>query len=138
MSDKNVSTVQNIYGAFGRGDVPGILELVTDDTEWGYNGPSREVPWHPTYKGRANLPKFFQALMENLEMHDFKALDFKALDFIHSGEDVVAHIAIEYTVKKTGKRVKQEQLHWWSFKNGKAARIVHYEDTAQVVAAVRG
>lgn len=34
MSDRNVNTVQDVFGAFGRGDIPAILERVADDTHW--------------------------------------------------------------------------------------------------------
>ena len=33
-SDDNVKTVQSIYEAFGRGDLPAILDAVTDDVDW--------------------------------------------------------------------------------------------------------
>ena len=30
----NVATVQKIYEAFGKGDVPAILAVLADDVEW--------------------------------------------------------------------------------------------------------
>ena len=53
------------------------------------------------------------------------------------GDDVVAHIRFAFTVKRTGKRVDQEQLHWWTVQDGKVARLRHFEDTAQVIDAWR-
>jgi len=130
MSEQNVKAVQSIYGAFGRGDVPGILEHCADETEWAFNGARSEVPWHDTFKGKTAVPRFIQALVSNVDLHDFRPKTF-----IHSGDDVVCNVSIEYTVKKTGKRVREDQLHWWSFTNGKVARLLHFEDTAQVAAA---
>jgi hypothetical protein len=37
MSQSNVETIQQVYAAFGRGDVPAILERVSDDTTWSFN-----------------------------------------------------------------------------------------------------
>ena len=62
---------------------------------------------------------------------------FEPRQLIAAGDDVVAHIRIAYTVKRTGKRVDEEQLHWWTVRDGKIARLRHFEDTAQVMAAWR-
>lgn len=130
MSEANLQTIQEIYGAFGRSDVTGIVERCTEETEWCFNGARSEVPWHATRRGRSSVPDFIAAFVTNVDLHDFRPKTF-----IHSGDDVVCNIAIEYTVKKTGRRVKEDQLHWWSLQNGKVARLVHFEDTAQVAAA---
>jgi ketosteroid isomerase-like protein len=131
MADDNVKTVQDIYGAFGRGEIPAILARCTEDTEWGYNGARSDVPWHRPIKGRAELPKFFEAMGGSMDFHDFRPLHF-----VHSGADVICHVALEFTVKQTGRRVKEEQLHWWTFEHGQVRRLLHFEDTAQVAAAV--
>src|SRR5690349_14654201 len=112
MSEANVNTIREIYGAFGRGDVGGIVERCTDDTEWLFNGARSDVPWHAPHRGKGSVPDFIRGFVSNVELHDFRP---KA--FIHSGDDVVCAIAIEYTVKKTGKRVGEDQLHWWSLRD---------------------
>ena len=128
----HAKTIQAIYEAFGRGDLKAILERVTDDTSWGFNGARSEVPWHGPYRGKQELPRFFEALGAGMDISRFEPRRLWA-----QGDDVIAHIAIAYTVKKTGKKVDQEQLHWWSMRDGKVARMVHFEDTAQVAAANR-
>lgn len=61
---------------------------------------------------------------------------FEPTQFIHSGDDVVANVHMEYTVKKTGRKVDEDALFWWTFnEDGKIRRLVHFEDTAQVAAA---
>src|SRR5262245_23182251 len=128
----HVKTIQAIYEAFGRNDLGAILERVTDDTSWGFNGGRSDVPWHGPYRSKKELPRFFQAMGQHLSIEGFEPRRF-----ITQGDDVIAHIAIRYTVKSTGRRVDEEQLHWWSLRDGKVARLVHFEDTAQVVSAVR-
>src|SRR4051794_1981806 len=34
MADQNLDTVRGAYEAFGRGDVPGVLETLADDIAW--------------------------------------------------------------------------------------------------------
>ena len=134
MSGQNVQTVKDLYAAFGRGDVPAILECVSNDTHWSFNAVDRTVPWYEPVTSKSTLPKFFQSLAENLDIHAFEPKRF-----FDSGDDVLSHVHIDYTVKKTGRRVTQEQIHWWTFDaQGKIARQLHFEDTAQVVSAVAG
>jgi ketosteroid isomerase-like protein len=52
----NVGTVQQIYEAFGRGDVPAILEHLADDVEWEYGLTSTDVPWLQPQHGRTEVP----------------------------------------------------------------------------------
>ena len=128
----NIETIRSIYEAFGRGDVERILASVTDDTEWAFNGARPEVPWHKTFRGKKELPGFFQAMATDLRMQKFEPRKF-----IAAGDDVVVHLALEYEVTRTGKRVAEEQLQWWTLRDGRVARLVHFEDTAQVAAACR-
>ena len=134
MNNKNVASIQEIYSAFGRGDIPAILAQVDDDTEWSFNAKTREVPWYAKYEGKSALPRFFNDFVQNVELKTFEPRGF-----IHSGSDVIAHIHLEYKVKKTGKDVSMDQLHWWTLNpEGKVARLVHFEDTGQVIAAFSG
>jgi hypothetical protein len=57
-----IERVQQMYGAFGRGDIPAILEALADDVEWEYNAFPNPVPWLQLRKGRAEVAKFFEAL----------------------------------------------------------------------------
>jgi len=121
-----------MYAAFGRGDLPGVLEHVADDVLWDFNGGRAEVPWHPPFKGRSELPRFFQVFGDSVEVQVFNPRGF-----MDSGPHVLVDIHIEYTVRKTGTRVVQDQIHWWTFNDQhKVTRMRHYEDTAQVLAAV--
>lgn len=128
----HVPTVQNLYAAFGRNDLPGILVLVAEDVWWGFNGGQPErVGYHRPVVGRDALPAFFAQLVEQVA---FQA--FEPRRFIDGGTDVVVEVHLRFMMKATGKVVEQSQLHWWTFDAaGKVARLVHYEDTAQVVAA---
>ena len=41
----NIPTVQDIYAAFGRGDVPAILAQLAEDVDWEYGMADAGVPW---------------------------------------------------------------------------------------------
>ena len=132
MSVENVSTIQTIYEAFGRGDVGSILARVQPNTRWDFAGGSREVPWHRPVENAKGLPGFFGAMIENITIERFEPREF-----VHCGPHVMVDVHITYTVKNTGAKVDMDQIHWWTLEDGKVVRLRHYEDTAQVVAANR-
>ena len=132
MSIENVTTIQKIYEAFGQGDVAAIVARVRPDTHWDFAGARPEVAWHRPVTSVANLPAFFGVMMENLKIEKFEPREF-----VHCGPHVLVDVHIAYTVAKSGTRVEMDQIHWWTISDGKVARLRHYEDTAQVLAAVR-
>ena len=92
----NVQTVQNIYAAFGRGDIPAILAHLAENIEWEYGMSNAGVPWLQPRKGRAEVPKFFQSL---------GALDFRQFEpkTLLEGRDIaVALIDLTVVVRATG------------------------------------
>ena len=134
MSVEKISTIQSIYAAFGKGDLPGVLAHVTPTTRWDFNGGRKEVPWHAPVESKAGLAAFFQAFGEGVELHAFEPREF-----IHCGPHVIVEIHLEYTVRKTKRRVVMDQLHWWTLDDrSQVLRLRHFEDTAQVLEAVRG
>src|SRR5436853_4834201 len=106
---KNLSTVQSIYAAFGRGDVPAILEHISDECDWEYGGSTADVPWLQRGTGRAAVGAFFQAVGSELEMKSF------AVNAVVESERIVlALIDIELVVRRTGKTVRDtDEAHVW-------------------------
>jgi ketosteroid isomerase-like protein len=124
----NQKTIEAVYEAFGRGDVPFILERVGDRTRWDFNVAKSEVPWHAPIASKKELPRFFKAMAENVT---FEAFEPRA--FISSTHDVVVKLRVSYKVNRTGRRVDEEQVQWWSFDDsGRISALRHYEDTAAV------
>ena len=72
---QNVDVVQQGYEAFGRGDIPAVLELLTDDVEWTEQGPS-VIPFAGTFRGREGIAEFFTLLDETLEFEQFEPRKF--------------------------------------------------------------
>lgn len=132
MSHKD--TVQEMYAAFGRGDVPAILERLDPDIDWEYNGSPTEVPWLQPRQGRTGAAEFFQSLGE-LEFHRFEP---KAI--LADGNLVVALVDAEVTVRKTGLRADEhEEVHLWHFgDDGRVTRFRHRCDTLKQLRAWQG
>jgi hypothetical protein len=129
-AEENVKTAQQGYAAFGRGDVPAILELLTDDIEWIAPGPPDVIPAAGMYRGKEEVGRYFATLSEDVDIHKFEPHEF-----IAQGDHVVVLISTEATVKSTGRKVTDHVAHVWTFKGGKLARFETFQDTAALVAA---
>lgn len=130
---KNAETVRKIYEAFGRGDVPGILEHVSEDIDWEYAYENTGVPWLVRGKGRAHVAKFFETAMTALECKSFEPKHIFEADNL-----VVALCDSEWIVRATGKRiVEKHEPHVWHFDDkGRLVRFRHAADTKQQFDAV--
>ncbi|MET0542809.1 MAG: nuclear transport factor 2 family protein [Variovorax sp.] len=126
-----LETVQGLYQAFGRGDVPAILAQLSPDVRWeSWAAHSAQQAGHPLYAARVGpqqASEFFAVLGQNMEIHEFKVLDV-----FGSGRQVAGECLIDYTWRPTGKRLQDEELHLWTFgDDGKVVRFRHYVDTAK-------
>jgi hypothetical protein len=128
-----VERVQQIYAAFGAGDVPAILAALAEDVEWEYGTAPNPVPWLQRRQGRAQVPGFFEALGA-LDFHVFTPLKI-------FGDDrfAVSVVHLEATVKSTGARiVEPAEVHLWHFdERGLVTRFRHAADTWQQAKALQ-
>ena len=125
----NVDVVQQGYVALGRGDVPAMLDLMTDDVEWILQGPSI-VPFTGTRRGREGVAEFFSLLGETLE---FKR--FEPREFVAQGDTVVVLGYERSLIKPTGRTFEHEWAHVYTLRDGRIAKGRFFEDTAALVAA---
>ena len=130
----NLTTVQEIYAAFGRGDVPAILDRLADLVEWEYGAGATDIPWLQTRRGRAGAAEFFSSLSA-LEIEKFVPKRF-----LEGPDLVVVLLDLEAKVKATGKRILDEDyVHIWYFdEKNRVTRFRHRADTQQHLAAYRG
>jgi ketosteroid isomerase-like protein len=131
----NLETVQAIYAAFGRGDVPFILEQLADDVAWEQwedhsaqkAGVDHLLPRH----GPGGAAEFFGVI------GTFTFNDFQVLAFLDGGDQVGAEITLD-VVLPNGTHLRDEEFHLWTFgADGKVTRFRHYVDTAKHIAAAQ-
>ena len=128
-----LETVQQIYQAFGKGDVPAILDKLSDTVQWeSWSDNSAQtggVPWMTARLGKAGAAAFFE------EIAKFKIHDFHVLSIMAGDHQVAAEFVIECTVPG-GRRFRDEEMHLWTFDAaGKIVRFRHYIDTAKHISA---
>ena len=126
MSGKdNIETIKSVYAAFGRGDVAAILDVVTDDVDWGSETTASNAPWWGVRKGKEQVGSFFDALGKTVEVEEFTPLAFAAT----ADGDVLTVVRYSARARETGKAATMEIHHWFSFTNGKISRYRGTEDT---------
>jgi ketosteroid isomerase-like protein len=133
----NLATVGAIYAAFGKGDIPAILEHLADNVhweEWADNSAQKAgVPWLQAREGKAGVLEFFKV------MGSLNVLDFRVLSLMAGGNQVAAEFEIEFETPSTGRRLRDQEMHLWTFNDeGKVVRLRHYTDTAKHIAAAQG
>ena len=133
-----IAKVQGIYEAFGRGDVPAILEALADDVAWeawaDNSAAKAGVPWLQPRRGREGAAEFFTFVGSQMKVRDFQVLSIMA-----NGSQVAAEIVIEADLPASGGHYRDEEMHLWTFNAaGKVARLRHYTDTAKHIRAAGG
>ncbi len=119
-----MDVVQETYEAVGRGDIPALLDLLTDDVEWTFQGPS-VIPFAGTRRGREGVAEFFSLVGENLEFERFEPREFVA-----QGDTVVVLGFERSLIKPTGRTIEQEWANVYKLRDGKVAEFLALEDTA--------
>jgi len=124
MGTNHLQTVQAIYEAFGRGDIPAILERLHEDVEWEHDAPDHGIPWLKPGRGRAHVVRFFETL-GGIEFHGFEPLNL-----LSGGDQVAGIIRLDATWRPTGERLRDIEVHLWSFDaQGRVVRFRHIVDT---------
>src|SRR5438067_1857981 len=105
MSQQNVDVVRKAYEAFGRGDIPAVLEAFDPNIEW--VSPVGHYRIGGVHKGPdAVVNNFFMVLGELWE-----TLDVNPRDFIDAGNRVIVLGNITGKARATGTMVDSPYAH---------------------------
>lgn len=134
---QNLATITTIYEAFGKGDVPTILEQMAPDVQWeswaDNYGQQAGVPWLQARQGREGVLAFFQYLGTQMQV-----TEFQVLSIMDGGHQIAVEFTIAVTLPALGTHYRDEEIHLWSFNSeGKVSRLRHYTDTAKHIAAAK-
>ncbi len=127
----NVQMVQRIYAAFGRGDIPAILQALAPDVEWMMSG-SAEIAFAGARQGREQVVECFTAIAQTVDV-----LHFEPQEFIAQGDTVVVLGVEQLRVKATGKVAENPWVMAFAFRNGQVVRFREFDDTGALAAAFR-
>jgi len=111
----NVQMVQDLYEAFGQGDVPTVLGAMDADTQW------REAEGNPyQLSGEAWIGP--DAILQNLFVKlgsEWDGFTVHPKDFHDAGDTVVVEGRYTGTNKATGKNLDAQYCHVFKIRDGK-------------------
>jgi ketosteroid isomerase-like protein/quinol monooxygenase YgiN len=119
----NIATVQALYAAFGRGDVPAILDVVNPDVRWVNAGPP-SVPYARERRGLDEVREFFDAIYANVDVTAFEPREYFA-----NGARVLATGMWSGRAKPSARTFASEWTLAWTLRDGKVTSFRSYEDT---------
>ena len=130
MSNANIKLVQDAYAAFGKGDIPGVFDMMTPDVTIGIVGRKEDAPFFGMHSGKAGAAEFFTQLDAAHAISQFEPQRFLAAEdkvFIWGG--------YTWTMRNSGVSKDSEWLHVITIRDGKIAAWHGHNDTAMLAAA---
>jgi ketosteroid isomerase-like protein len=126
----NVQSAQDIYAAFGRGDIPAVLGMFHPEIEW------REAEGNP-YQPDGAAWVGPQAVLERLFMRigaEWDGFTVNVRTLHDAGDHVVMEGRYTGTHKASGMALDAQVCHVLRFRDGKLASFQQYVDTSQLQA----
>ncbi|WP_395700986.1 nuclear transport factor 2 family protein [Aquabacterium sp.] len=118
-----LTTVQNAYAAFGRGDVPALLALLSPDVVWQFIG-DRKAAYSGTVRGHGQVAEWLGQVAAQDGIQAFEPREFLV------GPDHVTVIGFERTQALPGGRLfESEWVHVWQLREGRISRFLGILDT---------
>ncbi|HEX8552736.1 MAG TPA: nuclear transport factor 2 family protein [Abditibacteriaceae bacterium] len=128
---ENAALIQALYAAFEQRDIAGIVELLADDIDWLFFGPS-EIPFAGHYRGHAEVAGFFE---KALGTSDF--LVFEPREVIPGFTNVLVQGFERVRARSTDRIWETDWAHVFTIADGKIVKLREYYDTAVMVEAFR-
>ena len=129
--EDNLSLIKDVYAAFGREDLPGILGKLTDDVEW-VHPRGDQIPWGGQRQGHDEVTGFFVGLAQTIEEERFEPARFHA-----DGDTVIVFGSERMRVRSTGRSYEAAWAHEFVIRDGKIAKFTEYTDTASIIEGLR-
>jgi ketosteroid isomerase-like protein len=128
---KQVQIVLQLYEAFRKGDVSGILALLSPDVEWS----EPENPLNPAAGTRRGEAGFREWLRVGHESEEILVLEPRQMLWNPESVAVVGHS--KCLAKPTGRTYETDFVHVVTFKEGKIVRFQEFFDTFAAAEAFR-
>ena len=120
---ENTELVQRAYNHFLQGEIPALLDLLSEDVEWLIPGPE-SAPTAGSWHGHEQVGRFFEALSDSMEPRQFEPREFVA-----QGDKVVALGHYLWRVKATDGQWESDFAHLFNVRNGRVTRFQEFTDT---------
>ncbi len=128
----NLEKVQEMYGAFGRGDIASVLAALAPDVEW-VEGDIEGLPYRGAHHGPDEVAQNVFSQLPGV----YEVFELVPEEWVDGGDTIVmlGHV----TVRLDGRESTQSLAHVLKLKDGKVTRFESFQDTlatARVLGAV--
>lgn len=118
-----LGTVNAAYGAFGRGDIPALLQQLHPDVSWQFIGDSA-APYTGRVQGHDGVMRWFGQVAQSDQIQSFEPREFLV------GTDHVTVIGWERTVAMPGGGLfESEWVHVWKLRDGQVTSFLGILDS---------
>lgn len=133
----NVATLREAYALWheSRGtSIDHWMRLLADNVSFGSlaQGDVEALPFSTAYDRRADLRRYFEALLRDWEM-----IHFTAQEFVAQGDAVVMRGSTAWRHRRSGNPFATPKMDFWRFRDGKAIEFYEYFDTAGALRAAQ-
>jgi hypothetical protein len=128
---QNVTSVDNVYKAFAKGDIPMVLGLLDEKVVWNEAEGNALADGNPYIGPEAVLNGVFVRLGEEHEYFNLKDIELHNM----YNDKVLATLRYDAKRKSNGALYDAQVAHLWTLKNGKVIAFQQYVDTKQLADA---
>lgn len=124
----NVQLMQDLYEAFGRGDIAAVLGAMDPGIEW------REAEGNP-YQPSGSPWLGPDAVVQNLFIKlgtEWDGFTVHPKQFHDAGTTVVVEARYTGVYKETGRQLDAQVCHVWQISDGKVTSFQQFVDTGQL------
>ena len=126
MSAENSAQVRKIYEAFNRGDVPFVLGAMDPEIHWSEAENFIYADGNPYIGPNAVLQGVFMKFGT-----EWDGFSVGVLNVHDAGDTVISEGHYSGKFRNTGKAVRAQFAHFFTFREGKLVKFQQYTDTAQ-------
>lgn len=128
--NRNLQIVEQIYDDFGKGNISGVLNKLSNDIIWVDPGNLGNL-YKGTRKGKSEVESFFKILGETIDV-----TSFDVINIIPNISQVIAIGKIGGKAKTTGKSIETDWAMQWVINNDKVTYHQLYLDTNAIANAI--
>ena len=120
--------VDDLYGAYARGDGERVAQLIDDDIDWIIHGPVQVFPFLGPRRGKAEVLKTLADIGEGYAIERYEP-DIVIVDKDRAA--VMSNVAMRQ--RSTGRTLSFRLVNFLRFRDGKIIEFREFSDTFDVV-----
>jgi len=125
MKNSAKTIVEEMFVAFGSGDVEKFVATVSDDTVWIYHG-TQIIP-SGVFENKEGVRAFFRNILDKTEI-----INFEPQQYIVDGKMVVVLGQEHQRVKRSGRELKQKWVQIYTVENELITRMEEFATSEEV------